>query len=141
MRGVNMLDFPFILSDDSPLKITKGSYYSKTFRWTSDSVAQDITGFKFESQFREKYKSDSPIVTLTTENSGIVLTDPSDGTFSLLMTIAQTDLFTVPLSTAAQTDIPYKDYVFDIDAIPVDTTKRFNFLKGVARVYAEVTRA
>lgn len=135
-----MIDFPFILPTNSPLKIMKGSYFSKSMQYKQDDVVVDLTGIKFSAMFREKYKSETAIVNLTTENGGIVLDDAVNGRFSLVMTIAQTDLFTVPLVQVLPTDIPYKDYVFDIDIIPVDTTKRQNFLKGVARVYAEVTR-
>lgn len=135
-----MLENPFILSTDEPFKAYKGSYFTKTMQWKSDDVVVDITGYEFQAMFREKYKSDDPIVTIGTDEGGIDIVDAANGIIKISLEIAQTALFNVPLNTTVASDIPYKDFPFDIDAIPPDTTKRFQFLKGVIRVYGEVTR-
>ena len=135
-----MLEQPFVLPADKPLLITRGSFYMKEFRWrTTAGTPIDISGLSFEAQFRESYASDSPILTLTTEAGGFQITNGPDGRFRMFMTLAQTRLFVVPLDARKITDIPKKDFVFEIDAIPADPTRRFSFLVGVARVKAEVS--
>ena len=131
-----MLKKPFIFTD--PLEAYKGSYFSETLVWESNAVAVNLTGYTFQGKFRDGYGG-SVIKEITTSNGGIVVT-ALEGKVELILQIADTDLFEVPLLQTKLTDIPYRDYTFDIDAIPPDTTKRFQFAKGVLRVYAENTR-
>lgn len=134
-----MLEEPFILEE--PFKAYKGSYFEKNMQWTSDGEPVPLTGYAFQMMVRETYKTSSVIVTIGTNEGGITITDAAAGTIKISLSIAQTDLFNVPLNTTEATDIPYKDFPFDIDAIPPDATKRFQFMKGVLRVYGEVTRS
>ena len=137
------MSWPFILPENKPLTIYNGSHFQKTMRIGVRSrgsiTPTDLTGYKFRAVFREKYESEEAILELTTDDGGLPMVDAEDGRFSIVMTIAQTLLFEVPLEQVNITDIPYKDFVFDIEATPPGQESRV-LLKGVARVYAEVAR-
>jgi len=140
MAETAMLKKPFILT--KPLEAYKGSYFSEVFVWKAGTppVAVDISGYHFEAMFRDSYGATDIIKTLT-DGDGLILTE-AEGKVEMVLQTTDTDLFNVTLTASkSASDIPYKDFPFDIDAIPPDNAKRFQFVKGVLRVYGEVTRS
>lgn len=62
------------------LEIYEGSTFRKSFIWKSDSVAVDLTGYTAKMQVRATIKSSTALLTLTTENGGIVIEDQVEKT-------------------------------------------------------------
>src|SRR5690606_26749182 len=136
---------PFILPASSPFKAYHGSAFLQPLRYAekdgSDIVAKDITGYKFRSHIRDSYLSDTILINMHSDTGEFVITDAGDGSFDMKLTLAQVKSLEVPLKTAKVTDVPYKDFVLDVEAIPPPgEDDSFQFLKGVLRVYGEVTR-
>jgi hypothetical protein len=107
--------------------------------WAENGAGKPITGYTFKAQFKESYESTQFITELSSEDGGFVITDAALGKFSMVFRPDQTALFPVPLKQKKVTDIPFKEFVFDVDVIPADNTKPTCLIKGVVKVYAEVT--
>ena len=67
------------------LRIYENGTYKKLFQWKigSPSTAVDITSYTAVMQIRSKITDATPLLTLTTENDGIVLDSPTEGQFSI----------------------------------------------------------
>ena len=111
------------------LDIYQGSTFRKKFQYkTGDpAVAVDITGCTLRMQIREKITSATPFITLTTENSGITIDDPVEGTFTLF--ISATDTAAIVLLKG----------VYDLELVyPNEDVSKLLF--GAVTVIKEVTR-
>lgn len=111
------------------LTIYQGSTFSQAFQWKTGNppTPVNLTGYTARMQIREKLTSPTPIITLTTENGGIVITDAENGSFSL--EISATD-------TAA---LSFKSAVYDLEFISPSGFVRRLFEGGVT-LSPEVTR-
>lgn len=79
-----------ILNDLTPaivdIIIPQGSYIEEFFELYEDeeeTTPIDLTGIKLESMIRLDYDSSTPVLTLSTDNSEIVVTDPVNGKFKI----------------------------------------------------------
>lgn len=139
------MGLPFVLAASAPFKAYHGSAFSQPLRYAekdgTDIVAVPITGYKFRAHIRESYLSETILLSLHSDTGGFAILDADEGEFEMLITKAQVKTLLVPLKTTKVTDVPYKDFVFDVEAIPpAGEADSFQFLKGVIRVFGEVTR-
>ena len=73
---------------DYSIKAEQGATFLRTFTWKdSDSVAIDITGYTAKMEVRSG-PGTVIILTLTTENSRISISDPTNGIFFITVTAA-----------------------------------------------------
>lgn len=98
-----------------------------TWRAGDPAVAVDLTGCTARMQVREKITSPTPLISLTTENGGIVLGGAA-GTIRRFMDADDT------------ADIDWKSGVYDLEIEFADGTVR-RLLAGSVVVSPEVTRA
>lgn len=103
----------------------QGATFSKQLTYTIDSVPVDLTTYTARMQVREKYTSTSAIVSINTENGGIVL-GVEDGTINLYISNETTSTFTA------------KDYVYDLELI--SSSNVYRLIEGKFMVTPEVTR-
>jgi uncharacterized protein YdgA (DUF945 family) len=74
----------------------QGTYYAKQLTFQdSDGNAVDISGQTFEMDIRDQADDTTALVTLTTENDGLVITDGAAGELEIRITAANTDLLPV----------------------------------------------
>lgn len=103
----------------------QGATFTKQLTYTIDEEPVDLTTYTARMQVREKYTSKTFVINLTTENGGIVLGDES-GTINLY------------ISNATTTDVPSKEYVYDLEL--VSSGEVYRLLEGKFIVTPEVTR-
>ena len=113
------------------LTFYQGQTLGKKFKWrigksVDDSVPVDLTGCAARLQVRERVASETVLLSLTTENGGIVL-GGADGTITMHMSAAD---------TAA---IEWRRGVYDLEIEFPDGTV-IRRLQGRATVSPEVTR-
>ena len=112
------------------LKITidQGATFRKRMTWTTGDppLPVDLTGCTARMQIRDEIADADPLITLTTENNGIVLDD-------VLGTI---DLYISDTDTAA---IEWTTGVYDLEIILANGDVR-RLLYGPVTVTPEVTR-
>jgi hypothetical protein len=91
------------------MAIYQGTYYAKSFIIKdTDGVVQDISGWEFEADLRDRVDTEV-LLTLTTANGGFVVIDGAAGRFELRITADLT------------VDLPKAKLVFDVlrtDASP-----------------------
>ena len=114
---------------DINLIIYQGATFKKEFQWKigNPATAVDMTGFTIRMQIREKLKDDLFVVELTTENSKIVISDPTDGRFYLILDDTET------------ADLTIKSGVYDIEVVDLSGTVE-RLIKGSVSISPEVTR-
>ena len=118
---------------DDPVTIYAGSTFGKKFGYatqtskTAPKVRVDLTGAKLRLQVREKVAAATVLLELTTENGGIVVTDATNGYYTLNLSAAQ---------TAAQT---WKKGVGDLEVEFLDGTVK-RLWRATFVVDAEATR-
>lgn len=110
------------------LLVEQGATFRKLFTWKAGvpAVAVDLTGCAARMQMRAEITAAVPLVTLTTENGGIVLGGTA-GTIELIIT-AQ--------ATAAMT---WTAAVYDLEIVLANGDVR-RLLYGPVTVSPEVTR-
>lgn len=110
------------------LLIEQGATFRKSLTWKTGTPAApvDLTGCTARMQIRADLESTTPLITLTTENSGITLGDEA-GTIELY--ISDTD-------TA---DMTWTQGVYDLEVILANGDVR-RLLYGTVVVTPEVTR-
>lgn len=110
------------------LLVEQGATFRKTLTWKAGApaVPVDLTGCTARLQFRSEIAAATPLVTLTTENGGIVLGGVL-GTIELIITAAVTAAFTW---TAA---------VYDLEIVFTSGDVR-RLVYGTVTVSPEVTR-
>jgi hypothetical protein len=78
------------------MAIYQDTYYLAPFAVTASGSPANITGWTLSAEFRVNVSdADPPLLTLTTENGGFVITDPANGKFQMQLTKAQTSLLPV----------------------------------------------
>lgn len=112
------------------LAFLQGEDFTQAFTWKQGPVSTatpvNLTGYTARAQFRATLADSTVLLTLTTENGGIVL-GGSAGTITLVVSAAV---------TAAMT---WKAAVFDLEMVaPGGTIRRL--MSGTASVSPEVTR-
>lgn len=114
------------------LVIQQGATFMLSFTvWDEEGgacVPRNLDGWTARMQVRSSYESPTPVLSLSTETGGIVLT-PAEGRVSLFATATQTAAIAAPAA-----------YVYDIEAQQTETGRVDRWLEGVARVTPEVTR-
>lgn len=111
------------------LTIYQGSTFSKTFQWKTGNppTPVNLTGYTARMQIRQKVTSETPIITLTTENGRIIIRDPLEGRFSLEISAED---------TAA---LSFKSAVYDLEfSSPSGIVVRL--FEGSVTLSPEVTR-
>lgn len=111
------------------LTIYQGSTFSQKFQWKTGSppVPVNLTGYSARMQIREKLRSPTPIITLTTENGGIIITDPENGIFSL------------EISAEDTANLNFRSAVYDLEFVyPSGVVRRL--IEGSVTLSPEVTR-
>jgi hypothetical protein len=110
------------------ITIYQGATFRKPFQWLTGTpaVPVDLTGGTARMQIRRNISADTPEITLTTETSGITLTNAANGEFAIHLTPEQT----------AGLDI--RKGVYDIELVVGGDTHRV--VMGTVEVSKEVTR-
>jgi hypothetical protein len=103
----------------------QGSTFAKQLTYAIDGDPVDLTTYAARMQVREKHTSKIAVVSLTTENGGIVLGD-DEGTINLY------------ISDEATSIISAKNYVYDLEL--VSSGEVYRILEGKFIVTPEVTR-
>jgi DNA/RNA endonuclease YhcR with UshA esterase domain len=103
----------------------QGATFNKVLTYSIDGEPVDLTTYSARMQVREKYTSKTFIVSLTTQNNGIVLGD-DEGTIEVYISDETTSTF------------PAKDYVYDIELI--SSGEVYRLIEGKFIVTPEVTR-
>ena len=111
------------------LEIFQGATFRKRLRWTTGNppIAVPLTDWVIRMQIRPKVKSEEMIIELTTENGRIIISNPEDGEFELLIT---------PEDTAA---LSFNSAVYDLELENLDG-EVVRLLKGMVSLDPEVTR-
>jgi hypothetical protein len=111
------------------LTIYQGSTFSQKFQWKTGNppTPVNLTGYMARMQIREKIKSPNYIINLTTENGGIVITNATNGEFSI----------EIPANVTASMD--FKTAVYDLEFVsPSGIVTRL--FQGTVTLSPEVTR-
>jgi hypothetical protein len=103
----------------------QGSTFAKQLTYAIDGDPVDLTTYTARMQVREKHTSKIAVVSLTTENGGIVLGD-DEGTINLYIPNEETST------------ISAKNYVYDLEL--VSSGEVYRILEGKFVVTPEVTR-
>ena len=110
------------------LEINQGATLALVATWSdSAGTAINLTGYTARLNVRETYASTSAVLTLTTENSGIVLGGAA-GTITLAATATVTAALTAPFSG-----------VYDLELVSGGGVVT-RLLEGSATISPEVTR-
>lgn len=124
--------FDFRNSGSKKNACEQGATFRREFLWKEKSVGAteatpiDLTSYTARMQVRTTHKSENTIISITTENGGIVLGGPL-GTVNLYMSAIQ---------TAA---LPAREYVYDVELI-APTGDVIRLVEGTFEVTPEVTR-
>lgn len=110
------------------LLVEQGATFRKTLTWKAGTpaVPVDLTGCTARLQFRSEVTAAAPLVTLTTENNGIVLGGVL-GTIELVITATATAGFT------------WTSAVYDLEIVFATGDVR-RLIYGAVTVSPEVTR-
>lgn len=140
------MGLPFILESDAPFVAYQGADFYQKLQYKTkpdDSSPEEVVSIDptttFRMQVRDKYSGSAALLDLTSANSGIVIEDGTNGIISINVTAAQLSAVPVPYRQETSSDIPYKDFNFDLEMVYSDG-KVDKFMIGVLRIYAEVTR-
>ena len=110
----------------------QGATFTRELTWSDEEeVAVPLAGYTARMQIRIKINSTNIIHSLTTENSGIVLTSPGE----IALYISATDTATFPTGTAREG----KDYFYDLELEAADGVVT-RLLQGQFTISPEVTR-
>lgn len=104
----------------------QGSTFNQELTYTINTLNVNLSGYIAKMQIREKHTSTSALLTLTTENGGIVL-GGSNGTISI----------NIPSSTT--TGFIAKEYVYDLELTSSNNTVT-RLIEGKFIVTPEVTK-
>lgn len=108
------------------ITLYQGASFERIFAWKIDDIPVNLNGYTARMQVRRDHPAPVAVITLTTENDGIVL-GGSAGTITLQMSPEQTEAL-----DAAQ-------HVYDIELVsPADDVYRI--LEGRFTISPEVTR-
>lgn len=110
------------------ININQGATWVKLFTYldSDGETPINLTGFTARMQLRQSYTSETPVINLTTENGGIVIT-PLTGEIEVTMTATQT------------AGIPAREYFYDLE-IESSGGIVYRVIEGRATVRPEVTR-
>lgn len=111
------------------LTVYQGSTFSRVFQWKSGnpSVPVNLTGYTARMQIRERVNSPTSLISLTTENNRIVITNAPQGTFELRISDADTS------------SLNFKNAVYDLEFVsPTGFVRRL--FEGSVTLSPEVTR-
>ena len=120
-----------IMAGIKNLTIDKGSTFNILFTWSTKDINNvktpvNLTGWTARSQMRESHDAATAVVSLTTENSGIVL-GGSSGTVQLSIAATATSAITIDKG------------VWDLEMVD-GTGKVTRLLEGSVTFKPEVTR-
>jgi len=105
--------------------IKQGSSFTKNLTWEDDDgVAINLTGYKGKMQIRRDY-DDLIYLTLTTENSRIVIT-PAEGKIKLQLTKSDTQ------------SLDFSKAIYDLDIYNDDNL--YTLIEGTVTLIPEVTK-
>lgn len=104
----------------------QGSTFNENLTYSINAINVDLTSYTARMQIRDSHTSTSAKLTLTTENSGIVLGGAA-GTINII------------ISATSTASIPAKEYVYDLEVI---SSSGFvtRLIEGKFIVTPEVTR-
>jgi hypothetical protein len=108
------------------LCLPQGQTLSQAFRYKSDDVIVNLTGYTGRAMFRATPDSATVALSLTTANGGVVIS-------------AAGGLVTLSASAASMSAITAGRYVYDVE-IESFTGSVKRLVEGVAKVSREVTR-
>lgn len=114
------------------LKIEQGATYRKPFKWSTGSPPQpvNLTGWTARMQIRPQIESDEVLVSLTTENGGITISDPTTGVINLYLSAVATAAFGIN---------DFAEAVYDIEMIAPNSDV-IRIIYGNVGLSPEVTR-
>lgn len=111
------------------LKIYQGATFRRTIQWKTGTPATpvNIAGWTGRMMIRKKVSDAAPIVSLTTANGGINITNGAQGTFEIYITATATAALTITTG------------VYDLELVSTtgDVTR---LIEGTVTVSPEVTR-
>jgi hypothetical protein len=108
------------------ITIEQGTTFQMNLVWEYDGDPIDLTGYTARMQVRRTHRSDSALLTFTTENGAITLGGAA-GTIQIVGAASLTD------------DVPSKPCVYDLEMVsPGGIVTRL--IEGTATVTPEVTR-
>lgn len=112
------------------IKIYQGSTFTKPFQWKTGEPAApvDLTGCTARMQIRKKVTDTTPVISLTTENSRIVLTDAANGKFEIRLTAEDT------------TSMIMTTGVYDFEIVYPGGEPVYRLFQGDVEVAPEITR-
>ena len=108
-----------------PIKIDQGGTWNLSLTYKINSTPVNLTGFTASMMVRKNYTDANPILTLTTENGGIVL-GGSAGTIN------------ITASATATAAMPPGSGVYDLELYTGSEVRKL--LRGDVTIIAEVTR-
>lgn len=106
--------------------IEQGATFTLPLTWNTNGVPVNLTGYTARMMCRESFDSETPFLTLTTENGGIAL-GGALGTIDILATAAQTAALTKLVG------------VYDLELV-APGGQVYRKLQGSVTVSREVTR-
>lgn len=109
------------------LKLEQGVTLRQPFTWRAAGVPVDLTGYAARMQIRPEIGSSAVLAELTTDNGGILITDPVSGTFVLY------------LDDAATAELEFDEAMYDVELIAPNGDV-IRVLQGVVTLSPEVTR-
>lgn len=110
------------------LKINQGETYRHTLTWkTEDGTPVNLTGYFARMQIRSTVDSPVVLVSLTTENGGINITNALTGEFKLFISATDTSAFT------------WVAGMYDLEMLAPNTDV-IRLLAGSVSVSKEITR-
>jgi hypothetical protein len=111
------------------LDVYKGSTFVKSIQWKTGTppVAVNLTGCTARMQIRKAVNDTVVLDTLTTENGKIVIEEPLNGKFKIL----------IPATTS--TNYTFTSAVYDLEIIFVDQSV-VRVIEGCVTAAPEVTR-
>jgi hypothetical protein len=111
------------------LAVYKGSTFSKLIQWKTGAtpVAVNLTGCTARMQIRKAVNDTTILDTLTTENGKIVIHEPLNGKFKII------------ISAATSTAYTFTSAVYDLEIVFTDQTVT-RVIEGCITAAPEVTR-
>jgi hypothetical protein len=111
------------------LEVYKGSTFVKVIQWKTGTpaVAVNLTGCTARMQIRKAVNDDTVLDTLTTQNGKIVIHEPLNGKFKIV------------ISAAVSTAYLFTSAVYDLEIVFLDGTV-IRVIEGCLTAAPEVTR-
>jgi hypothetical protein len=111
------------------LEVYKGSTFVKVIQWKTGTpaVAVNLTGCTARMQIRKAVNDDTVLDTLTTQNGKIVIHEPLNGKFKIV------------ISAAVSTAYLFTSAVYDLEIVFTDGTVT-RVIEGCLTAAPEVTR-